>query len=84
MRDEALRMSKGEKAASKAALRQKRVILKARIADLEAAMYKAHGMLGALSMATHGHLRGRICTVYNILGEPLGRGRSTHGSPDNE
>lgn len=53
-----------------------------RLADLEAAMHKAHNILGTMSMATEGHLRGRICTVYNILGKPLGKGRSSHGSVD--
>ena len=50
-----------------------------RIAELEAAMLRAHGILGSLSMGTEGALRQRICTVYNIIGEPIGKPRSSHG-----
>jgi len=55
-----------------------------RIVELEVALYKAHGILGGLSMGTDGHLRRRICTVYNIVGKPLGKGRSSHGDETDE
>ena len=55
-----------------------------RIEELEAALYKAHGILGGLSMGTDGRLRRRICTVYNIVGKPLGKGRSSHGDEADE
>ena len=54
------------------------------IAEYRDAMFKAHEILGTLSMGTEGQLRKQICTVYNILGKPLGRGRSSHGDPDQE
>lgn len=55
-----------------------------RIAELEAAMARAHGILGVMSMGTEGHMRQRICTVYNIIGAPLGKGRSSHGREHDE
>lgn len=44
-----------------------------------AAAYAAVEILSALSMATEGHLRGRICTASNILNHALGRQQSVHG-----
>ena len=55
-----------------------------RIKELEAALYKAHGILGGLSMGAEGQMRKRICTAYNVVGKPLGKGRSSHGDPDDE
>lgn len=58
--------------------------LRARIAKLERAMYSAHHLLGSLSMGVEGHLRGRICTASNILGNAIGRQRSSHGNAEEE
>lgn len=50
-----------------------------RVAKLEAAMRDADEVLMALSMATEGHLRGRICTASNRLRFALDRPQSYHG-----
>lgn len=59
-------------------------LLDERIAELETAIYKSWSLLGPLSMGVEGAVRREVCTASNILGNVIGKGRSSHGDTERE